>query len=159
MVTYSQLNENQKSAVCDEANHLRIIAGAGSGKTRVLTMRIAYLIEQKGVKPYHILAITFTNKAAREMKYRIADMLKEQGTGCHISTIHSLCMRILAEDIGALNYPRNFTVIDADEEGGESRNRTFSVREEPGYFLRAHRKVCEVTPKVTRRRKFTWKKN
>ena len=116
MVTYSQLNENQKSAVCDEANHLRIIAGAGSGKTRVLTMRIAYLIEQKGVKPYHILAITFTNKAAREMKYRIADMLKEQGTGCHISTIHSLCMRILAEDIGALNYPRNFTVIDADDQ-------------------------------------------
>ena len=116
MVTYSQLNENQKKAVTDEANHLRIIAGAGSGKTRVLTMRIAYLIEQKDVKPYHILAITFTNKAAREMKNRIADMLKEKGTGAHISTIHSLCMRILSEDITALNYPRNFTVIDGDDQ-------------------------------------------
>lgn len=116
MVTYSQLNENQKKAVTDEANHLRIIAGAGSGKTRVLTMRIAYLIEQKDVKPYHILAITFTNKAAREMKNRIADMLKEKGTGAHISTIHSLCMRILSEDITVLNYPRNFTVIDGDDQ-------------------------------------------
>ena len=116
MVTYSQLNENQKLAVIDEAKHLRIIAGAGSGKTRVLTMRIAYLIEQKGVKPYHILAITFTNKAAKEMKSRINDMLSDKGTGCHISTIHSLCMRILSEDIGALNYPKNFTVVDADDQ-------------------------------------------
>ena len=116
MITYSQLNENQKAAVTDESKHIRIIAGAGSGKTRVLTMRIAYLIEQKGVKPYHILAITFTNKAAREMKTRINDMLGNNGTGCHISTIHSLCMRILAEDITALNYPKNFTVIDADDQ-------------------------------------------
>ncbi|MBR6724660.1 MAG: UvrD-helicase domain-containing protein [Erysipelotrichaceae bacterium] len=116
MITYSQLNDNQKAAVTDESKHIRIIAGAGSGKTRVLTMRIAYLIEQKGVKPYHILAITFTNKAAREMKTRINDMLGDNGTGCHISTIHSLCMRILAEDITALNYPKNFTVIDADDQ-------------------------------------------
>ncbi len=99
-----------------DAKHIRIIAGAGSGKTRVLTMRIAYLIEQLGVRPYHILAITFTNKAAREMKTRINDMLGDAGTGCHISTIHSLCMRILSEDIQALNYPKNFTVIDADDQ-------------------------------------------
>ena len=116
MITYSQLNENQRAAVTSDANHIRIIAGAGSGKTRVLTMRIAYLIEQLGVRPYHILAITFTNKAAREMKTRINDMLGDAGTGCHISTIHSLCMRILAEDIPALNYPKNFTVIDADDQ-------------------------------------------
>ena len=116
MIKYSDLNENQKLAVSDEANHLRIIAGAGSGKTRVLTMRIAYLIEKKQVKPYNILAITFTNKAAREMKNRINDMLKDKGTGCWISTIHSLCMRILSEDIGALNYPKNFTVVDADDQ-------------------------------------------
>ena len=116
MIKYSELNENQKMAVTDEAAHLRIIAGAGSGKTRVLTMRIAYLIEQRGVKPYHILAITFTNKAAREMKNRINEMLKDEGTGCWISTIHSLCMRILSEDIGALNYPKNFTVVDADDQ-------------------------------------------
>ena len=116
MVKYSQLNENQKTAVTDESDHIRIIAGAGSGKTRVLTMRIAYLIEQKGIKPYHILAITFTNKAAREMKNRINEMLQDQGTGCWISTIHSLCMRILSEDIEALNYPKNFTVVDADDQ-------------------------------------------
>ena len=116
MIKFSQLNENQKQAVTDEADHLRIIAGAGSGKTRVLTMRIAWLIEKKGIRPSRILAITFTNKAAREMKNRINDMLKDQGTGCWISTIHSLCMRILAEDIGALNYPKNFTVVDADDQ-------------------------------------------
>ena len=116
MITYSQLNENQRAAVTSDASHIRIIAGAGSGKTRVLTMRIAYLIEQLGVRPYHILAITFTNKAAREMKTRINDMLGDAGTGCHISTIHSLCMRILSEDISALNYPKNFTVIDADDQ-------------------------------------------
>ena len=116
MIKYSQLNENQKQAVIDESNHLRIIAGAGSGKTRVLTMRIAYLIEQKNVRPYNILAITFTNKAAREMKSRINDMLKDGATGCWISTIHSLCMRILSEDISALNYPKNFTVVDAEDQ-------------------------------------------
>lgn len=116
MVKFSDLNEQQKLAVTDESKHLRIIAGAGSGKTRVLTMRIAYLIEQKKVKPYNILAITFTNKAAKEMKTRINDMLKDAGTGCAISTIHSLCMRILSEDISALNYPKNFTVVDAEDQ-------------------------------------------
>ncbi len=116
MVKFSQLNENQKLAVIDQSDHIRIIAGAGSGKTRVLTMRIAYLIEKMDVKPYHILAITFTNKAAREMKNRINDMLKDAGSGCWISTIHSLCMRILSEDISALNYPKNFTVVDADDQ-------------------------------------------
>ncbi|MBQ1477352.1 MAG: UvrD-helicase domain-containing protein [Erysipelotrichaceae bacterium] len=116
MIKYSDLNDAQKEAVIDEHPHIRIIAGAGSGKTRVLTMRIAYLIEQKGVNPYHILAITFTNKAAKEMKSRIMDMLEESGTGVHISTIHSLCMRILSEDIGALGYPRNFTVVDQNDQ-------------------------------------------
>ena len=116
MVKFSDLNEQQKLAVTDESNHLRIIAGAGSGKTRVLTMRIAYLIEKKNVKPYNILAITFTNKAAKEMKTRINDMLSDSGTGCSISTIHSLCMRILSEEITALNYPKNFTVVDAEDQ-------------------------------------------
>lgn len=116
MVSFSNLNENQKQAVIDSNKHLRIIAGAGSGKTRVLTMRIAYLIEQMQVKPYHILAITFTNKAAREMKSRINEMLKDEGSGCWISTIHSLCMRILSQDITALNYPKNFTVVDSEDQ-------------------------------------------
>ena len=116
MVKYSELNENQKLAVTDESNHLRIVAGAGSGKTRVLTMRIVYLIEKLGVSPKNILAITFTNKAAKEMKKRILEMLGDSGSGCTISTIHSLCMRILSEDIEPLKYPRNFTVIDADDQ-------------------------------------------
>ena len=116
MVKFSDLNEQQKLAVTDQANHLRIIAGAGSGKTRVLTMRIVYLIEKLNVKPSNILAITFTNKAAKEMKNRIIDMLSDKGTGVWISTIHSLCMRILSEDIGALGYPKNFTVVDAEDQ-------------------------------------------
>ena len=116
MIKYSQLNEMQKQAVVDDAKHLRIIAGAGSGKTRVLTMRIAYLIEKKGVLPKNILAITFTNKAANEMKKRIIEMLGDEGQGCFISTIHSLCVRILKEDIEALGYPRNFTIVDENDQ-------------------------------------------
>lgn len=116
MIKYSQLNPAQKEAVISNDKHLRIIAGAGSGKTRVLTMRIAYLIEQMGVRPNCILAITFTNKAAKEMKKRVIEMLGDEGTGTFISTIHSLCMRILSEDITYLNYPRNFTVIDQDDQ-------------------------------------------
>ena len=89
MVKFSELNDKQKQAVIDESKHIRVIAGAGSGKTRVLTMRIAYLIEKLGVAPYHILAITFTNKAAKEMKSRINEMLLDSGSGCTLSTIHS----------------------------------------------------------------------
>ncbi len=116
MVKYSELNAAQKEAVTDTSNHLRIIAGAGSGKTRVLTMRIAYLIEEKHVNPRNILAITFTNKAANEMKNRIKEMLKEKGDGAMISTIHSLCVRILKEEIEVLGYPRNFTIVDGDDQ-------------------------------------------
>ncbi len=116
MVKYSQLNDAQKEAVIDESKHLRIIAGAGSGKTRVLTMRIAYLIEEKNVNPKNILAITFTNKAANEMKKRIKEMLGEKGDGAFISTIHSLCVRILKEEIEVLGYPKNFTIVDSDDQ-------------------------------------------
>ncbi len=116
MVKYSQLNPAQREAVISDANHLRIIAGAGSGKTRVLTMRIAYLIEEKHVNPKNILAITFTNKAANEMKKRISEMLGEIGDGAFISTIHSLCVRILKEEIEILGYPRNFTIVDGDDQ-------------------------------------------
>lgn len=116
VVSYSSLNDKQKEAVIDESKHLRIIAGAGSGKTRVLTMRIAYLIEQKHINPKNVLAITFTNKAANEMKNRISEMLGEAGDGAFISTIHSLCVRILKEEIGVFGYPKNFTIVDADDQ-------------------------------------------
>ena len=90
MVQISDLNANQKEAVLDDSKYLRIVAGAGSGKTRVLTMRIVHLIEDEDVRPYKILAITFTNKAAKEMKERLSTMLHEDDEPRWISTIHSL---------------------------------------------------------------------
>ena len=116
MIDTETLNENQKEAVLSEHKYLRIVAGAGSGKTRVLTMRIAHLIQDKDVWPSKILAITFTNKAANEMKERIRKMLEEETSQPWISTIHSLCVRILREDILAMGWPRNFTVLDAEDQ-------------------------------------------
>ena len=116
MIDTTLLNENQKEAVLSDDQYLRIIAGAGSGKTRVLTMRIVHLIEDEDVRPYKILAITFTNKAAKEMKERLSTMLHEEDEPKWISTIHSLCVRILREDISCLGYPKNFTIMDADDQ-------------------------------------------
>ncbi|MCF0111754.1 MAG: UvrD-helicase domain-containing protein [Erysipelotrichaceae bacterium] len=112
----TSLNPQQLQAVTTPSKYVRIIAGAGSGKTRVLTTRIAYLIDKIGADPRRIVAITFTNKAANEMKQRVENLLGEAGTGVHISTIHSLCVRILREDIMAMGYPRNFTVWDQDDQ-------------------------------------------
>ena len=112
----NQLNENQKEAVLADDRYLRIIAGAGSGKTRVLTMRIVHLIRDLDVYPYHILAITFTNKAANEMKERVRNMLGDDTSVPWISTIHSLCVRILRQDIHCMGWPKNFTVLDADDQ-------------------------------------------
>lgn len=116
MIDTTLLNTNQKEAVLSDDQYLRIIAGAGSGKTRVLTMRIVYLIEDEDVRPYKILAITFTNKAANEMKERLSKMLEEGNEPRWISTIHSLCVRILREDISVLGYPKSFTIMDADDQ-------------------------------------------
>lgn len=116
MIDISLLNENQKDAVLSDDQYLRIIAGAGSGKTRVLTMRIAHLIEDEDVRPYKILAITFTNKAANEMKERVARMLEDEVISPHISTIHSLCVRILREDIQVIDWPKNFTIMDTEDQ-------------------------------------------
>ena len=110
------LNEKQKQAVTSDSRYIRIIAGAGSGKTRVLTMRIAWLIEEADIRPYKILAITFTNKAANEMRGRIMNQLPDLVSKPFISTIHSLCVRILREDIAAIGYPRSFTITDADDQ-------------------------------------------
>lgn len=112
----NNLNKNQKQAVETKSKYVRIIAGAGSGKTRVLTTRIAWLIESGLAWPNKILAITFTNKAANEMKERVRRLLLDQGGQVWISTIHSLCVRILREDIPCLGYPRNFTVMDQDDQ-------------------------------------------
>ncbi len=116
MSVITGLNERQKEAVLCIDQHLRIIAGAGSGKTRVVTSRIAYLIDECHVWPNQILAITFTNKAAREMKERVHSYLGDMSQGIQISTIHSFCVRLLREDIFELGYPRNFTIVDSDDQ-------------------------------------------
>ncbi|MGB7594132.1 MAG: UvrD-helicase domain-containing protein, partial [Erysipelotrichaceae bacterium] len=111
-----QLNPRQKEAVLTKSRYVRIIAGAGSGKTRVLTTRIVHLIEDLGVASNSIVAITFTNKAANEMKSRMYKMLGDVAAGVHLSTIHSLCVRILREDCQIMDLPRNFTVLDQDDQ-------------------------------------------
>lgn len=116
MSIIEELNPQQKEAVLCNDTHLRIIAGAGSGKTRVVTTRIAYLIDTCHIWPNQILAITFTNKAAKEMKERVFALLGDIARGIQISTIHSFCVRLLREDIYELGYPRNFTILDSDDQ-------------------------------------------
>ena len=110
------LNENQKKAASIVDSHIRIIAGAGSGKTRVLMARIVYLIQECGILPNRILAITFTNKATNEMKERLSAQLGDLARTIRVSTIHSLCVRILREDADRIGYPRSFTILDADDQ-------------------------------------------
>lgn len=109
------LNKQQLEAVLCDSKHIRVIAGAGSGKTRVLTTRIVYLIQEKEVYPSQICAITFTNKAANEMKERLEKM-EARASKTHISTIHALCVRILREDYQAADLIRNFTIIDSSDQ-------------------------------------------
>lgn len=106
-----KLNEEQKKPVLDTEGAVLVIAGAGSGKTRVLTSRIAYLIAKKEVSPYEILAITFTNKAANEMKERLTSFLGDV-SGMWISTIHSMCVKILRKDADKIGYSKDFTIYD-----------------------------------------------
>lgn len=110
------LNPEQQSAVKATDGPLLLMAGAGSGKTRVLTHRIAYLIVEKRVNPYNILAITFTNKAAREMRERIGKMMGGAAEEIWISTFHSMCVRILRRDIDRMGYNRNFTILDTGDQ-------------------------------------------
>lgn len=110
------LNPEQQTAVKTVDGPLLLMAGAGSGKTRVLTHRIAYLMVEKGVNPYNILAITFTNKAAREMRDRIQKMMGGAADHIWISTFHSMCVRILRRDIDRLGYNRNFTILDSTDQ-------------------------------------------
>ena len=116
MNSYETMNEMQQEAVTHTEGPLLILAGAGSGKTRVLTHRTAYLIEEAGVNPYHIMAITFTNKAAGEMRERIDDMVGYGSESIWVSTFHSSCVRILRRFIDRLGYDTNFTIYDGDDQ-------------------------------------------
>ena len=113
---YDTLNDRQREAVFQTDGPVLILAGAGSGKTRVLTYRAAYLIEEMGVNSYNIMAITFTNKAAGEMRERIDDIVGFGSESIWVSTFHSTCVRILRRHIDRLGYDNNFTIYDTDDQ-------------------------------------------
>ena len=150
-----ELNEEQKDAVTSTEGFVRVIAGAGSGKTRALTHRFAYLVNEIGILPGNILCVTFTNKAANEMRSRIRMLTGDNDTG-YISTFHGFCVSVLQENSNAVLYPKSFLVLDNadidsmlqtiyDERGLTLRNMTFSaardmieirkIFNEPAYYL------------------------
>lgn len=118
MSIYDTLNERQKQAVMQTDGPVLILAGAGSGKTRVLTHRVAYLIDKAGVAPYHILAITFTNKAAGEMRERVDKIVGFGAEQVWVATFHATCVRILRRYIDRLGYDNHFTIYDTDDQKG-----------------------------------------
>ena len=133
---FQQLNEEQLEAVTSTEGFVRVVAGAGSGKTRALTHRFAFLVNELGILPEHILCVTFTNKAANEMRQRIHNLIGDQDTG-FINTFHGFCVSVLQEDSHALQYPKSFLVLDNsdidailkiiyEERGLTLRDKTFS---------------------------------
>ncbi|MBK7453711.1 MAG: UvrD-helicase domain-containing protein [Anaerolineales bacterium] len=113
----NKLNPQQRKAVTAADGPVLVVAGPGSGKTRVLTQRIAYLIANEGVRPWQILAVTFTNKAAKEMDARVKAMLNEQATdGIMLGTFHSICARILRRESDHLPLGSNFVIFDSDDQ-------------------------------------------
>ena len=111
----SGLNEQQKKAVIATEGYVRVIAGAGSGKTRALAHRFAYLVNEKGISPRNIMCVTFTNKAAREMKLRIKKLIGDNIPTGYLSTFHGFCLRMLKEDCHVVQYPRRLKVIDEED--------------------------------------------
>ena len=112
---FKGLNNNQVMAVKATEGTVRVIAGAGSGKTRVLANRFAYLVNEIGIDPAHILCMTFTNKAAGEMKNRIHKLVSMGAVNDYICTIHGLCVKILRKEIHRLGYPQKFLILDDED--------------------------------------------
>ena len=134
MSIYDTLNPMQKEAVLHTEGPLLVLAGAGSGKTRVLTHRIAYLIEEKGINPWNILAITFTNKAAGEMRERVDKLVGFGADSIWVSTFHSSCVRILRRHIESLGYTTNFTIYDTDDQKTLMRNVLKGLEMDPKLY-------------------------
>ena len=111
-----ELNNKQYEAVVNTEGPCLVIAGAGSGKTKVLTHKIAYLIQNKNVLPWNILAITFTNKAANEMKERVANLIGEQARDLWMGTFHSICVKILRSHIDRIGYETSFIIFDTSDQ-------------------------------------------
>ena len=134
MSIYDTLNDKQREAVLCTEGPLLILAGAGSGKTRVLTHRIAYLIEECGVNPWNILAITFTNKAAGEMRERVDKIVGFGSDSVWVSTFHSTCVRILRRHIDLLGYDTNFTIYDTDDQKSVMKDVIKSLNLDPKIY-------------------------
>lgn len=130
----NEFNERQREAVTTTEGYVRVIAGAGTGKTKALTYRYTYLVNELGISTSNILCVTFTNKAAREMSKRIRQMIGDSDTG-YICTFHGFCVKLLKEDIHAINFPQNFIVMDGEDteeilktvyENAHIQSRTFT---------------------------------
>ena len=113
---FENLNEGQLAAVTATEGYVRIIAGAGSGKTKTLTHRYAYLVKAAGIHPSNVLCVTFTNKAAGEMKKRVRSLIGDGYDNSLITTYHGFCVRVLREDIHRLFYPKSFTILDESDQ-------------------------------------------
>lgn len=109
------LNRRQREAVTSTEGRVRVVAGAGSGKTKALTYRYAYIVNELGVEPANILCLTFTNKAAQEMRSRITQLVPPGYTNDFVCTIHGFCVRFLREEIHRLGYPKNFQILDEED--------------------------------------------
>ena len=112
---FDKLNIKQREAVVATEGKVRVTAGAGSGKTRVLTHRYAYLVNELGISPSNILCVTFTNKAANEMKKRIANMVNGGNVNDFVCTIHGFCVKFLRKEIFRLGFPLNFSILDEED--------------------------------------------
>lgn len=110
------LNEQQLEAVTETEGFVRVIAGAGSGKTKALTQRYAYIVEALGINSSNILCVTFTNKAAQEMRKRVKRLVGENSDLSYITTYHGFCVRVLREDINKIKYPKNFIIMDVEDQ-------------------------------------------
>ena len=130
----SALNKYQKKAVKEIGQPILVFAGAGSGKTRVLTHKIAYLVNQIGLPPENILAVTFTNKAAQEMQSRVIRLVPSSITGINIGTFHSIAARILRKEIALLGYTNDFTIYDQQDSRTLIKNIIKSLDLDPKQF-------------------------